>query len=420
MKRKDETDGMLLPIEIDLLDPVFKANPYPTYARLRSEAPAVRVTLPDQRQGWLFTRYKDVEAILMDHKRFTTRSFLGQVEGVELPPHVQGVYMLFNEIMLGKDPPEHTRLRNLVSKAFTVRLVEQLRPTVHRIANQLLDAAEERARASGERRMDLIRDYAFPIPVTIILDLLGIPHEDRQNIRRWSTTLASFDGSLSRAEKIAPDVNAFIEYLKDLVETKRKNPRDDLLTGLVQVEEAGDRLSEADLLAMVYVLIFAGHETTLHLIGNGMLALLTHAGQFEKLKTDPSLVESAVEELLRFDPSVEIPRARLAREDVEVGGITVRRGEVVLVAIASANRDPKRFEIPEELNICRKDNRHLAFGRGIHSCIGVHLARLEGQIAIGTLVRRMPNLKLAVWPEELKWRPGGIFLRGLSALPVCF
>jgi cytochrome P450 len=407
--------------QIDLLDPNFKANPYPTYAKLRSEAPAARVTLPDGREGWLFTRYEDVEAILRDHEQFTNRSFLGQIEeGPELPPRVRGVYMLFNEIMLGKDPPEHTRLRKLVQKAFTARLVEGLRPNIQELADNLLDAVEERARRSGERKMDLIADYAFPIPVTIIMDLLGIPYEDRENIRSWSTTLASFDGSLALAEKIAPEVNAFIDYLGDLLEAKRKNPRDDLLTNLVLVEDEGDRLNDADLLAMVYVLIFAGHETTLHLIGNGTLALLTHPEQFEKLKADPSLIKTAVEELLRYDPSVEIPRARLAVTDVEIGGVLVRRGEVVLTAIAGANHDPGRFEASEELNISRENNRHLSFGKGIHACLGASLARLEGQIAIGTLVGRMPNLKLAVPPEELRWRPGGIFLRGLAALPVTF
>ncbi|HWS55878.1 MAG TPA: cytochrome P450 [Pyrinomonadaceae bacterium] len=406
--------------QVNLLDPDFKANPYDTYERLRAESPAARVALPDGREGWLFTRYRDVEAILMDHGRFTTRSFLGQVDGSELPPHVRGVYMLFNEIMLGKDPPEHTRLRKLVQKAFTARLVERLAPRVRELAGELLDAVEARAREGGPRRFDLIADYAFPIPVTIIMDLLGIPHADRENIRRWSTTLAAFDGSLQLAEKIAPEVNAFIDYLKSLVEAKRREPRDDLLTSLVQVEEEGDRLGESDLLAMVYVLIFAGHETTLHLIGNGMLALLTHPEQMEKLRADPSLVEGAVAELLRFDPSVEIPRARVAREDVRVGGVTVRKGEVVLVAIASANRDAERFESPERLNICRAENRHLSFGKGIHACVGAALARLEGGIAIETLVGRMPDLRLAVAREELRYRPGGIFLRGLAALPVAF
>lgn len=406
---------------LDLVDPAFKADPYPTYARLRTEGPAARVRLPDGRDGWLFTRYDDVDAILKDHVRFTNRSFLGQVdEGPELPAHVRGVYMLFNEIMLGKDPPEHTRLRGLVQRAFTPRLVEALRPNIQRLADEFLDRVEARAAAGGGRTMDLIADYAFPLPVTIIMDLLGIPHGDRADIHRWSTALAAFDGSVELAERIAPEVDAFIDYLRDLSLAKRRDPGDDLLTALVDVDDEGDLLSDEDLLAMVYVLIFAGHETTLHLIGNGTLALLTHPGEMEKLRADPSLIRGAVEELLRYDPSVEIPRARIAREDLEVGGARVCRGEVVLTAIAGANRDPARFDHPDQVDICREDNRHLSFGKGIHACVGASLARMEGQIAIGTLVRRMPGLRLAVPRESLTWRPGGIFLRGLSALPVTF
>ncbi|MGA5299683.1 cytochrome P450 family protein [Nucisporomicrobium flavum] len=405
----------------DILDPAFKADPYSRYARLREDEPAARVVLPDGREAWLLTRYADVSAVLMDRDRFSTRSFLGQIdEGPELPPHVRGVYMLFNEIMLGKDPPEHTRLRKLVQKAFTARLVEGLRPNVQRLADRLLDAVEERAAATGERTMDVIADYAFPIPVTIIMDLLGVPEERRADIRRWSTALAAFDGSLELAERIAPEVDMFIDYLRELTAQKRRDPADDLISALVHVEEDGDRLSEDDLLAMVYVLIFAGHETTLHLIGNGTLALLTHPGQPELLRRDPGLLRGAVEELLRFDPSVEVPRARVALADVELAGVTIRRGDVVLVSIASANRDPRAIPGGDTLDVTRAGFHHLTFGKGIHVCVGAPLARVEGQVAFETLLRRMPDLALAVDPAELTYRPGGIFLRGLAALPVTF
>jgi len=360
-----------------------------------------------------------VSRILKDHDAFSTRSFLGQVDdGPELDPEVQGVYMLFNEIMLGKDPPEHTRLRRLVQKAFTSRMITGLTPRIGELSNSLLDAIEKRSLGTGVREFDLIADFAFPLPVTIIMDLLGIPAEGRDGIHRWSTALASFDGSLEMARRIAPEVDAFIDYLTSLVKAKRQAPTDDLLTGLVVTEDDGDQLSDHDLLAMVYVLIFAGHETTLHLIGNGMRALLTRPDQFAKLRTDLSLVPSAVEEMLRFDPSVEIPRARLALVDTEVGGVTVRRGDVVLVAIASANRDERQFPDANDFDISRRANRHLSFGTGIHVCIGSALARLEGQIAIETLLHRMPDLRLAVPDEKLVLRPGGIFLRGLAALPV--
>jgi cytochrome P450 len=404
----------------DLLDPEFKANPYPRYAELREHTPAVRVPMPDGRDAWLFTRYADVETILSDRERFSTQTFLGQVGGPELPERVRGVYMLLNEIMLGKDPPEHTRLRKLVRKAFTARLVEDLRPNIQRLADELLDAVEEQAKATGERTMDLIADYAFPIPVIVIMDLLGIPRDRRDDIRRWSNSLAAFDGSVEVAEQISPEVDAFIAYLRDLVVDKRRNPRDDLVTALVRAEEDGDRLNDDELVAMIYVLIFAGHETTLHLIGNGTLALLTHPDQLARLHGNPALIRGAVEELLRFDPSVEVPRARLAVTDVTLAGVTLHRGDVVLVSIASANRDSAAFPAADDLDIGRTGGQHLSFGKGIHTCVGAALARLEGQIAFATLLRRLPELALAIAPSDVTWRPGGIFLRGLAELPVTF
>ena len=405
----------------DIMAPEFKRDPYPTYTRLRDEGPGIEVRLPDGRPAWLFTRYEDVARILKDHDVFSTRSFLGQIDdGPELAPEVQGVYMLFNEIMLGKDPPEHSRLRRLVQKAFTSRMITGLAPRIRELSDGLLDAVEKRSLETGVREFDLIADFAFPLPVTIIMDLLGIPLAGRDDIHRWSTALASFDGSIEMARRIAPEVDAFIDYLTSLVKAKRAAPCDDLLTGLAVTEDDGDQLSEQDLLAMVYVLIFAGHETTLHLIGNGMRALLTSPDQFARLKADLSLVPSAVEEMLRFDPSVEIPRARLALTDTEVGGVALRRGDVVLVAIASTNRDERQFPGANVCDISSSANRHLSFGTGIHECIGSALARLEGQIAIESLLRRMPNLRLAIPDEELLLRPGGIFLRGLATLPVHF
>ncbi|MFD6160878.1 cytochrome P450 [Nocardia sp. NPDC060256] len=410
---------MVLPQRLDLVDPRFRADPYPIYAELRADRPALRLQLPDGRDAWLLTRYADVESVLTDRDRFSTQSFLGQ-EGSAIPAHLSNVYMLFNEIMLGKDPPEHTRLRKLVQKTFTTRLVERLRPNVVDLAEHLLDNVFERARATGERRMEVIADYAFPIPVTIIMDLLGIPEAGRADIRKWSTALASFDGSLEQAELIVTEVDAFVDYLRKLVQDKRNTPAEDLISALAVVEDDGDRLSEDDLLAMIYVLIFAGHETTLHLIGNGTRALLTHRAEFEKLRRDPALIDRAVEELLRYDPPVEVPRARIAVENVDLAGVTIEQGDVVLVGIASANRDPEAFDDAGALNISRTDNRHLGFGKGIHVCIGLALARLEARIAFEVLVRRMPELRLAVPADELELRPGGIFLRGLAALPVTF
>jgi cytochrome P450 len=268
--------------------------------------------------------------------------------------------------------------------------------------------------------MDLIDDYAFPLPITVIAELLGVPAEDRNNFREWSDAAVSGNASQEYLEEILiPHMQAFTDYLRALFEEKHANPRDDLVSALVQAEEAGDKLSEDELLGMVFLLLVAGHETTVNLIGNGVLALLQHPDQLRKLKDDPSLIKPAVEELLRYDGPVETSTERFAREDVDMGRTVIPRGEMVLVVLAAADHDPERFSDPDNLDITRTDNRHLAFGKGVHHCLGAPLARMEGQIAISTLLRRMPNLRLKGSPESLSWRPGMI-LRGLRGLPVEF
>ena len=405
---------MSQPPRVDLFDPAFKADPYPTYARLRSSAPVYRAALPDGRGVWLITRYEDVLAVLKD-KRFVKdwRGALTPEQLAQVPP-IPEVMKPLSRNMLDTDPPDHERLRALVSKAFTPRLIERLRPRVQAISDGLLDAVQDR----GE--MDLIDDYAFPLPITVIAELLGVPAEDRNNFREWSDAAVSGNASQEYMEEILiPHMQAFTDYLRALFEEKRANPGDDLVSALVRAEEAGDRLSEDELLGMVFLLLVAGHETTVNLIGNGVLALLQHPDQLRKLKEDPSLIKPAVEELLRYDGPVETSTERFAREDVEIGGQVIPRGEMVLVVLAAADHDPERFSDPDELDITRTDNRHLAFGKGIHHCLGAPLARMEGQIAISTLLRRMPNLRLEGSPETLSWRPGMI-LRGLRGLPVEF
>jgi cytochrome P450 len=405
---------MSQPPRIDLFDPTFKANPYPTYATLRSSAPVYRAALPDGRGVWLITRYEDVLAVLKD-QRFVKdwRGALTPEQLAQVPP-IPEVMKPLSQNMLDTDPPDHERLRALVSKAFTPRLIERLRPRVQAISDGLLDAVQDR----GE--MDLIDDYAFPLPITVIAELLGVPAEDRNNFREWSDAAVSGNASQEYMEEILiPHMQAFTDYLRALFEEKRANPGDDLVSALVRAEEAGDRLSEDELLGMVFLLLVAGHETTVNLIGNGVLALLQHPDQLRKLKEDPSLIKPAVEELLRYDGPVETSTERFAREDVEIGGQVIPRGEMVLVVLAAADHDPERFSDPDELDITRTDNRHLAFGKGIHHCLGAPLARMEGQIAISTLLRRMPNLRLKGSPESLSWRPGMI-LRGLRGLPVEF
>ena len=405
---------MSQPPRVDLFDPSFKADPYPTYAKLRSSAPVYRAALPDGRGVWLITRYDDVLAVLKD-QRFVKdwRGALTPEQLAQVPP-IPEVMKPLSQNMLDTDPPDHERLRALVSKAFTPRLIERLRPRVQAISDGLLDAVQDR----GE--MDLINDYAFPLPITVIAELLGVPAEDRNNFREWSDAAVSGNASQEYMEQILiPHMQAFTDYLRALFEEKRSNPKDDLVSALVRAEEAGDRLSEDELLGMVFLLLVAGHETTVNLIGNGVLALLQHPDQLRKLKEDPSLIKPAVEELLRYDGPVETSTERFAREDVEIGGQVIPRGEMVLVVLAAADHDPERFPDPDELDITRTDNRHLAFGKGIHHCLGAPLARMEGQIAISTLLRRMPNLRLKGSPESLSWRPGMI-LRGLRGLPVEF
>ena len=402
------------PPRVDLLDPAFKANPYPTYAELRSTAPVHRVELPDGLGIWLITRYDDVLAVLKDERLVKDwRKVLTSEQLAQVPP-IPPVMEALSRNMLDMDPPDHQRLRSLVSKAFTPRLIERLRPRVQAIADGLLDAVQDR----GE--MDLIDDYAFPLPITVIAELLGVPAEDRDSFREWSDAAVSGNTTQEHLDKVLiPHMQAFTDYLHALFEEKRKNPKDDLVSALLRAEEAGDKLSEDELLGMVFLLLVAGHETTVNLIGNGVLALLQHPDQLQKLKDDPSLIKPAVEELLRYDGPVETSTERFAREDVRIGETVIPRGEMVLVVLAAADHDPERFADPDELDITRVDNRHLAFGKGIHHCLGAPLARMEGQIALGTLLRRMPDLRLKDSPDSLTWRPG-LVLRGLKGLPVVF
>ncbi len=401
--------------QVDPFDPNFKANPYPIYAQLRSTAPVHHVTLPDGRGVWLVTRYDDVASVLKD-ERFAKdwRNAPSPEQLTHLSPVSKELAKLQIGNFLYVDPPDHQRLRGLVSKAFTPRLIERMRGRVQAIADALLDAVQDK----GE--MDPIGDYAYPLAITVITELLGVPAEDRHKFREWSITAVSLDRTQEYVEKIfVPHMRALTDYLQAISEEKRKEPEDDLISALVRAEESGDKLSEDELLGTLFLLLVAGSETTVNLIGNGTLALLQHPDQLQELRDDPSLIEAAVEELLRYGAPFEISTERFAREDVAIGETVIPKGEVVMAVVAAANRDPERFPEPNTLDITRKDNKHLGFGKGIHFCLGAPLARMEGQIAIGTLLRRMPNLQLKGSPESLTWRPG-LILRGLEGLPVAF
>ncbi len=399
-------------LRFDLASPSFKADPYPTYARLRSEAPVFRTSIGWWRRVWLVARYGDVATLLRD-PRFAKDPLAVKGDGGRgAGPWIPAFLRPLTRNMLDLDAPDHTRLRALVQKAFTPRLVDALRPRVESLVDELLTDALRRPRG------DLIAQLALPVPLTIIAELLGVPPADRPRFHRWSTRVLSATPDL-RALAILPAVRAMFRYLRALFATRRAEPRDDLITALVQAEEAGDRLSEDELLGMVFLLLAAGHETTVNLIGSGVLALLQHPRELERLRDEPALAKSAVEELVRFTSPVELATERYAREEVEIAGVRIGRGEMVLGLIGSANRDPEQFAGPDVLDLGREPNRHLGFGSGAHYCLGAPLARLEAQIAIPALLRRAPRLRLEVPPAALRWRRH-MFLRGLRELPVRF
>jgi cytochrome P450 len=403
---------MVLP-QFNPFDPQFIANPHAFYARVRETARVQPASLPDGQTVWLLTQYADVEAAFADPRLVKEpRNARSPEELARMPVRpVATEYIRTN--MLARDPPDHTRLRRLVSKAFTPRRVEQLRPRVQDIADALLDTIAARG------RMDLVGEYAFPLPITVIAEMLGIPAADRDQFRDWSNaTLAAMPPQPAGPAAVEA-AEGLRRYLEPLFEERRRTPTEDLIAGLVQVEEAGDKLSKQELQAMVYLLLVAGYETTANLIGSGMLALLQHPDQLAKLLADPALLPSAVDELLRFCSPVATATLRYAAENVVMSGAVIPKGDMVLLIIAAANRDPARFPCPDALDITRPDNKHLAFGQSIHYCLGAPLARLEGEIALGTLLRRLPDLRLDVTLEAVNWRPS-FFVRGLANLPVRF
>jgi cytochrome P450 PksS len=315
--------------------------------------------------------------------------------------------------MLDLDPPDHTRLRALVQQAFSPRLVEGMRERIEALAHERLDSVARRG------RMDLVADYALPIPTTIIAEMLGVPVGDRHKFHRWSSTMLAAGATRFGMLRAIPTVWFFMRYIRRFIARRRSDLRDDLISALVTAKESHEHLNDDELLSMIFLLIIAGHETTVNLIASGMLALVEHPAQLEKLRDSPALIRSAVEELLRYSAPVETATERFAREDVEIAGTRIAKGDTVLAAIASANRDETQFPNADTLDIERDPNRHLAFGLGIHFCLGASLARLEGQIAINALLARTRDLQLAVTPAALRWR-GGLVLRGLRAMPVAF
>ena len=432
-------DGAVEVTQLDLRDPRFMATAYDTYAELREQGRVTRVKFGGDdsaeesrsprdrffnRETYFVTHYDDVVATLLDD-RFSVdpRSLLPpeQREHDETPEE----FRPFARSIISIDPPDHTRIRKLVQPSFTGRGMEAMRPGIQRIVDDLLDEAEAAAAARGEtapnRRMELISQFAYPFPVTVISDMLGIPREDRARIKGWTENLLRVDRGRDATmdEQVRQGLRDFTAYLEDLFARKREAPTDDMISRMVLIEDEGDTLTEEETLATVFLMYLAGHVTTVNLVGNGIVALLTHPEQMAKLRADPALARNVVEETLRYWGPVDFIGRRFATEDLQVADTPVAKGEQVAVSLAAANRDPARFADPDAFDITREEaNRHVAFGKGIHVCLGAPLARVEGQVAFETLIRRYPALRLAVPAEEVAW--GNSFLRGFRQVPLLF
>ncbi|MGW9371073.1 cytochrome P450 family protein [Streptomyces xanthophaeus] len=393
-----------------LLDDEFLQHPHEAYRRLRVEQPVQEVVLPRGVKVWLVTRYDDVRAVLTDPT--VSKDMLSAVPLLERhstseEPQSFAAELALAGHMLNTDPPHHTRLRSLVNKAFTTRRVEQLRGRVERAADELLDAM------AAHDEVDLLSAYAFPLPTTVICELLGVPESDKEEFREVSTTMTS---SAQHSDMAAAAV-AMADYLTALVESKRDSPADDLLSALVHASDDQDRLTGPELRSMAFLLLVAGHETTVNLISNATAMLLRDPEQLAALRADPSLMPGAVEEFLRHEGPLNITTYRYTTQPIRLSDVTVPAGEFVMLSLASANRDGARFSDADKFDITRDAGGHLAFGYGIHYCVGAPLARMEGEIAIGKLLERFPGLAPAGDPEKLRWRPSTL-MRGLEALPV--
>jgi cytochrome P450 len=390
--------GTLEPFSTEML-----ADPYPAYRAMRERGRIQRTTAGH----WLATGYDEVSRLLTDQRFGEAAGRGGRIRLSRT--RREGPQRLLGRVdtMLSVDPPEHTRLRGLVSKAFTPRSVQKMRPRIQQIVNELLE------RIDGRGEFDLVAELAWPLPVIVITEMLGIPREDRERFKRWSDAMvATLGGDYSALEEARRSNEELVEYVSRVIAERRKEPRDDLISRLVAAEERGQTLSEDEMLGTVALLLVAGNETTTHLISNGMLVLLRNPDQLARLRADPSLLPSAVDELLRYTGPVHTTR-RVAKTDASLGGADIKRGEVVIGLLAAANRDPDKYPDPDRLDVARNPTDHLAFGDGIHFCLGAALARLEGQVTIGTLLERFPNLRLL--DDEPTW--GGTFaIRGVTSL----
>jgi cytochrome P450 len=378
----------------------YFSDPYSVHARLRAQHPVAQVIMPGGTPAWLVTGYAQARSALTDPRLHKLP------EGWR--PEPDSLLASLDLHMLNLDPPDHDRLRKLVNKAFTARRVEQLRPRITAITAGLLDDMSTRT------EVDLLASFAFPLPITVICELLGVPVADRDQFRVWSATIVTDTPS---PEVFQAHANAMTGYFQALMAARRREPTDDLLSALISARDDTDRLSENELLSMAFLLLVAGHETTVNLIASGVLALLLNPGELARLRADRALLAAAVEELLRYVNPVNNATFRFTGEPVEIGGVPIGRGEVVLVSLSGANRDPSRYADPDRLDLGRDSGGHLAFGHGIHYCLGAPLARLEAEIAFAGLLERFGSMTLAVPPDALRWRPSTL-IHGLESLPV--
>ena len=391
----------------ELYDDAFRSDPYRVFAQMREHDPVFsQPGLDGESPIWFVTRYEDAAAVLLDDERFVRDPRLALTpEELEAREAFPLALEAIENHMLNRDGDDHRRLRRLVTKAFTPRMVEQLRPRIQAIADELLDAVS----SNGE--MDLSAAYAFPLPITVIAELLGVPTEDQDRFREWSDAVITPVISQEELERFFEQMGEFVAYLTDLFAARRAEPRDDLISALLAARDDNDALTENEVFGTVVLLIVAGHETTVGLIGNAVLNLLSHPAELERVRADPSLLPAAIEEALRYEGPVERTLYRWASTNVELGGQTIRKGEGVIAIVNAADRDHHRFPNADLFDVARDDKRHLAFGRGSHFCLGAPLARLEAEIALETLFRRLPGLRLAVPREELAWRPTPGFRR---------
>ncbi|WP_170289757.1 cytochrome P450 family protein [Cytobacillus depressus] len=397
---------------LDLTSLEFKNNAYKIYKELRENEPVHEVKMPNGQKTWMITRYSDAVEVLKDNERITKRVYsLYPEKFASILPEKE--LNLVGGHMLYADPPDHTRLRNIAQKAFTPRVIKGMVDEIQQLTNGLLDQLEEKGNV-----VDVIPDFAYPIPVTVICNMLGIPEEDYGLIREWSDAYMLASNNYANLTKIYPQLHAFRLYLEDLIANRQKNPKSDLTSLLVQAHDNGDKFSLDELVATIFVTIVGGHETTGGLISNGLFALLENPEQLQLWKNDPSNARTGVEELLRYYSPLEFATTRLASKDFTWHNKNITKGDYFFVSLASSNRDPEQFENPERLDITRKNNKHIAFSNGVHFCMGAQLARLEAQIAITSFLQRFPNYEVDGTLEELNWKKGTVIARGLERLPI--